>query len=170
MRGYLEGVPLYLSGTVRNEAGEPIVGAKVDIWHSNDEGYYDLQKLEERSELAGRGRFLSQSDGSFRAWTVRPAYPIRNDGPVGKMLDAQGRHPFRPEHVHYMITAPGYRRLVTHLFAQGDKYLTSDVVFGVKSSLIRNYEPREGGTAPDGKAMDGKWLELHHDFVLAHVA
>ena len=171
MKGYLEGVPLYISGAVRNEAGEAIAGALVDIWHSDDVGFYDLQKLAEHPDLAGRGRFISQADGSFHAWTIRPtAYPIPNDGPVGQMLEAQGRHPYRPEHVHFMITAPGYRTLVTHLFAEGDQYLASDVVFGVKASLIRSYQHHEGGNAPDGKAMSGPWLELRNDFVLAEAA
>lgn len=168
MKGYLTGVPLYLSGTVSDTQGRPVAGAAVDLWHSDDEGFYDLQKLDVKPDLAGRGRFITDADGAFRLWTVRPsAYPIPNDGPVGKMLEAQGRHPFRPEHVHYMISAPGFRTLVTHLFAEGDQYLDSDVVFGVKASLIRSYEEHDGGTAPDGRAMTGPWLQLHHDFVLA---
>ncbi|MBB3694643.1 intradiol ring-cleavage dioxygenase [Sphingomonas sp. BK580] len=166
--GHFTGLPLYIDGTVHNEAGEAIEGASVDIWHSDEHGFYDLQKLSEGSGLAGRGRFFTGPDGSFRLWTVRPtAYPIPDDGPVGRMLSAQGRHPFRPEHVHFMIANDGYRTLVTHLFAQGGQYLESDVVFGVKKSLIRAYEEHEGGIAPDGRSMGGPWLRLNHDFVLA---
>jgi hydroxyquinol 1,2-dioxygenase len=83
------------------------------------------------------------------------------------MLQAQGRHPFRPEHIHFMIEASGHRRLVTHVFAADDKYLDSDVVFGVKDSLVREYVRHSAGSAPDGKAMKGEWFSLHHDFRLA---
>src|SRR5690606_11858407 len=125
-------------------------------------------KLDKGGGLAGRGRFRTTEDGAFHLWTVRPtSYPIPDDGPVGKMLRAQGRHPFRPEHVHFMIQAEGYRKLITHLFAANDRYLDSDVVFGVKASLIRKYDEHDGGIAPDGAEMQGKWLALHHDFVLA---
>jgi hydroxyquinol 1,2-dioxygenase len=166
--GHLTGRPMHVSGTVTTAAGQPLEGAVVDIWHSDDQGFYDLQKLDEHPEYAGRGRFRTDSAGRFHLWTVRPtAYPIPNDGPVGKMLEAQGRHPFRPEHIHFMITAPGYRKLVTHIFAEGDRYLDSDVVFGVKQSLVREYPHHSGGRAPDGTEMTGDWFSLHHDFRLA---
>ena len=111
---------------------------------------------------------MTDAEGRFHLWTIRPvAYPIPNDGPVGKMLEAQGRHPFRPEHVHFMITAPNHAKLVTHIFADGDVYLDSDVVFGVKKSLVREFVLHEGGTAPDGKRLDGEWFSLVHDFRLA---
>lgn len=169
--GHLTGTRLYISGSVRDEDGAPIANAAVDIWHSDQEGFYDLQLLDERPGLAGRGRFRTDEKGAFSLWTVKPKYyPIPDDGPVGKMLKAQGRHPFRPEHVHFMITAPGFRKLVTHIFAEGGEYLDSDVVFGVKASLIRRFEQHEGGNAPDGQAMEGTWHSLHHDFVLAREA
>jgi hydroxyquinol 1,2-dioxygenase len=166
--GYSAGSPMYVSGTVRAVNGEPISGATVDIWHSDRDGFYDLQRAQERPGTAGRGRFHTDAHGVFHLWTVRPsAYPIANDGPVGKMLAAQGRHPFRPEHIHFMIQASGYRKLVTHLFASGDPYLDSDVVFGVKTSLIRRYEEHLRGAAPGGRTMEGVWFSLEHDFVLA---
>src|SRR3546814_3281327 len=91
--------------------------------------------------LTGRGRLFADDQGAFHFWTRRPAaYPIPTDGPVGDMLEAQGRHPWRPEHVHFMVIAPNCRKLVTHIFASGDQYLDSDVVFGVKESLIRSEE------------------------------
>lgn len=168
MRGHLKGLPLFVSGTVSDTEGRPIADAIVDLWHSDDSGFYDLQKLDSEPGLAGRGRFHTDSAGAFHLWTVRPAaYPIPADGPVGRMLAAQGRHPFRPEHVHFMIQAPGFRKLVTHIFAEGDQYLDSDVVFGVKQSLIRSFESHEGGVAPDGRVVDGSWFSLHHDFALA---
>ena len=162
------GRPMYIGGGVADAKGQPIAGATVDVWHSDDEGFYDLQKLDREPGLSGRGRFVTDAAGRFHLWTIRPtAYPIPNDGPVGRMLAAQGRHPFRPEHVHFMITAPGQAKLVTHIFADGDTYLESDVVFGVKTSLIRTFERHEGGAAPDGRAMAGEWFSLVHDFRLA---
>ena len=159
---------MYVSGTVSDTDGKPLAGAVVDVWHSDDQGYYDLQKLAEDSRYAGRGRFHTDDAGKFRFWTVRPtAYPIPNDGPVGKMLEAQGRHPYRPEHIHFMIAAPDHRKLVTHVFAAGDEYLESDVVFGVKHALIRDYERHPAGKAPDGRTVEGDWFSLHYDFCLA---
>lgn len=167
MRGHLDGVPMRIEGTVSDDSGRPIAGAVVDIWHSDEDGFYDLQLLEERGSLAGRGRFTTDHEGRFHCWTARPsAYPIPYDGPVGEMLIAQERHPYRPEHVHFMIVAPGFRKLVTHIFAAGDGYLDSDVVFGVKQSLIKPFETHEGGEAP-GRLIDGPWVSLKHDFVLA---
>lgn len=168
IKGHLTGRPMYLGGTVASAEGNPLEAAIVDIWHSDDQGFYDLQKLDDHRRYAGRGRFRTDGAGRFHLWTVRPsAYPIPNDGPVGKMLEAQGRHPFRPEHVHFMITAPGHRKLVTHIFAEGDEYLDSDVVFGVKQSLIQEYVRHSGGYAPDGTAMAGEWFSLQRDFRLA---
>lgn len=168
IKGHLEGSPMYVGGTVSDVDGNAVSGAIVDVWHSDENGFYDLQRLHEKPGLAGRGRFRSDAAGAFHLWTVRPAaYPIPDDGPVGRMLRAQGRHPYRPEHIHFMIQAPGYRKLVTHVFAEGDEYLDSDVVFGVKASLIREYVPHEGGRAPDGKTIQGRWFSLEHDFVLA---
>jgi hydroxyquinol 1,2-dioxygenase len=168
IKGQLSGFPMYLSGTVSSADGQPLAGATVDVWHSDSEGFYDLQKLDEHPDFAGRGRFHTDAHGRFHLWTIRPtAYPIPHDGPVGRMLQAQGRHPYRPEHIHFLITAGGHRKLVTHLFAAGDEYLDSDVVFGVKESLVREYAQHSGGTAPDGQVMQGKWYSLHHDFRLA---
>jgi hydroxyquinol 1,2-dioxygenase len=168
IKGHLNGYPLFVGGTVRSTEGRPLEGATVDVWHADREGFYDLQKLDEHPQLAGRGRFYADANGRFHLWTIRPSpYPIPHDGTVGKMLKAQGRHPFRPEHIHFLIEASGHRRLVTHLFAAGDEYLDSDVVFGVKDSLVRDYVRHSGGTAPDGKAMQGEWYSLHHDFLLA---
>jgi hydroxyquinol 1,2-dioxygenase len=168
IRIHLEGTPMYVSGSVQTVDGAPISGAIVDVWHSDKDGYYDLQRLDETHGYAGRGRFRTDEVGRFDLWTVRPSsYPIPDDGPVGKMLEAQGRHPFRPEHIHFKIQAPGYRKLVTHVFAAGDQYLGSDVVFGVKASLIREYRSQDGGVAPDGRSIAGRWHSLHYDFVLS---
>lgn len=161
----LAGTALYVSGTVRDLDGAPIAGALVDCWHSDEEGFYDVQR---RDDLALRGAFRTDAEGRFWFWTVRPKfYPIPDDGPVGEMLRAQGRHPFRPEHVHFMIAAEGFETLVTHVFIDGDPYLDSDVVFGVKNSLVTSYAECEAGIAPDGTTRNEPYLALDYDFVLA---
>ena len=160
----VEGTPMLVTGTVSAAASGPVCGASVDTWHADGEGYYDVQNRE-RSTL--RGRFETDGDGAFRFWTVRPSpYPIPDDGPVGEMLAAQGRHPYRPEHVHFLIAADGFDTLVTHVFARGDPYLDEDVVFGVKESLVAEYAVRDPGTAPDGTKVDRPYVHLHYDFVL----
>lgn len=167
IRGDLTGTPLFISGSVTSVSGAALADAVIDIWHCDADGFYDVQRPDAPG-LAARARFRTEQDGSFHLWTVRPtAYPIPTDGPVGEMLAAQGRHPYRPEHVHFLVEAPGYRKLVTHLFAQGDDRLSSDVVFGVKDSLIRSYDRHEGGVAPDGRTMTGTWFALRGDFALA---
>jgi hydroxyquinol 1,2-dioxygenase len=157
-----------VSGSVTGLDGNPIAGAVVDVWHSDQEGYYDVQHAEPDSEFAMRARFRTAENGEFCFWTIKPApYPIPHDGPVGLMLKAQGRHPWRPAHVHFMIEAPGYHGLVTHAFASGDQYLDSDVVFGVKESLIRPFRACSPGEAPDGRRVDRSYFHLHYDFHLS---
>jgi hydroxyquinol 1,2-dioxygenase len=168
IRGGLSGAPMHVSGMVTSAGGAPLADAIVDVWHADEHGFYDLQTLDERPGYGGRGRFHTDADGRFHFWTARPsAYPIPDDGPVGRMLKAQNRHPFRPEHVHFMISAPGHRKLVTHIFAAGDAYLDADVVFGVKVSLIEAFQAHDGGVAPDGRAMGDAWFSLARDFRLA---
>lgn len=163
----MAGEPLIVTGSVSSLDGKAIAGATIDVWHSDGDGYYDVQQLDEIGGLAMRARFRADANGQFYFWTIRPAaYPIPHDGPVGKMLDAQGRHPWRPAHVHFMIAAPGYRQLVTHVFADGDQYLDSDVVFGVKDSLIRKFVACPKGIAPDGRTLDTPFHHLSYDFGL----
>lgn len=165
MSANVPGQPMLVTGTVRNLSGSAIPGAIIDAWHSDEEGFYDVQQGD---ELKMRARFRADAEGRFWFWSVRPKYyPIPADGPVGEMLAAQGRHPFRPEHVHFMIAAEGCETLVTHLFIEGDPYLDSDVVFGVKNSLITRYATHEAGVAPDGSRIDAPYLVLSHDFVLS---
>lgn len=158
------GTPLLVQGRVLNLDGLPVAGAAVDAWHSDEEGFYDVQQEE---GLSMRGRFTTDAQGRFWFRTVRPKfYPIPDDGPVGEMLRAQGRHPYRPEHIHFMIRAPGCQSLVTHLFIDSDPYLDSDVVFGVKSSLVTGYRQADSLVAPDGTPMPTGCLLLDYDFVL----
>ena len=161
------GTPLFAEGSVRSLDGTPLAGIAVDVWHSDDDGFYDVQQLDRLGHLAGRARFRTDERGRFHFWSVKPApYPIPHDGPVGQMLEAQGRHPYRPAHVHFMIDAPGFVKLVTHVFVAGSDYLDSDAVFGVKDSLIREYVTRPAGRAPDGRQMDQPYSYLQYDFVL----
>lgn len=162
--GGMTGLKLQVGGTVSGLDGTPIAGATIDVWHADAQGFYDVQRA---GDLTGRARFRSDAEGRFHFWTVRPAaYPIPHDGPVGDMLESQGRHPYRPAHIHFMISAPGRETLVTHVFAAGDDYLDSDVVFGVKDSIIRPYVEHAAGTAPDGRAMTGAYATLAYDFRL----
>jgi len=163
----MEGEPLIVTGTVAAPDGRPLADAIVDVWHSDDDGHYDVQKGGGADAPAMRARFRTDSAGRFHFWTIKPAaYPIPDDGTVGDMLKAQGRHPWRPAHVHFMIEAPGFRKLVTHVFVAGDPYLDSDAVFGVKDSLIREFVPHPAGQAPDGRQVDRGYSHLHYDFGL----
>ncbi len=162
--GDVHGEPLLVEGTVRRTGGEAIAGAVVDTWHSDQEGYYDVQ-LDEGVRL--RARFRTDEAGRFWFWSIVPSsYPVPNDGPVGQMLRAQGRHPYRPAHVHFKLSAPGARELVTHVFVAGDRYLDSDAVFGVKRSLIHELERLPAAEAPAGRELDGSFARMRYDFVL----
>jgi hydroxyquinol 1,2-dioxygenase len=164
----MPGEKLFIECSVSTVAGKPLPGAVIEVWHSDKDGYYDVQHYDEGGAVTLRGRFESDPSGRFWLWTIVPSfYPIPDDGPVGDMLRAQGRHPYRPAHVHFMISAPGFETLVTHVFIDGDKYLDSDVVFGVKDSLIRKLERRPAGSAAGGRALDHAYALLKYDFVLA---
>jgi hydroxyquinol 1,2-dioxygenase len=161
------GVPCYLQGTVRSLAGEPVAGARMEVWQADDEGFYDVQYAD-LSTPRGRGHLYTDASGRYAFWSVLPsAYPIPGDGPVGELLEAANRSPMRPAHVHFMITAPGYEPLTTHVFAEGDPYLDSDAVFGVRSSLIAPFTRHEPGVAPDGRRMNTPFYTMRYDFVLA---
>lgn len=165
--GDLAGEPMFVTGSVNTHEGAPLANAIVDVWHSDEDGYYDVQSTDEDAGLIARARLRTDEKGRFSFWSIKPAaYPIPHDGPVGKMLEAQGRHPWRPAHVHFMIEAPGFEKLVTHVFVAGDPYLDSDAVFGVKDSLIRTFIDHPPGTAPDGRVMESTWSHLSYDFSL----
>ncbi|TQS46929.1 maleylacetate reductase and hydroxyquinol 1,2-dioxygenase domain-containing protein [Cryptosporangium phraense] len=159
--GSLPGTPLWVDVRIEGVNGEPIADATVDVWQSNEDGFYDLQ-LPDLDGPVLRGRLHSEADGHVRFWTILPSeYPIPVDGPVGAMLTATGRHPYRAPHLHFLIDAPGHRRLITQLFVDGGAYLDSDTVFGVKDDLIVDFGPG-GGSRPDGKP--GEWRELTYTF------
>jgi len=168
IHGNMKGEPAYIYGTLRSEDGTPLANAQMDVWHSDDDGFYDVQQMEKLGGPGGRGRFKTDSEGRYFFWSIKPTcYPVPTDGPVGEMLRAQGRHPMRPAHLHFIFTAAGHRRLVTHIFDPTDKYIDSDAVFGVKESLIREYKEHPPGKAPDGKVMNEPFVTITYDFVMA---
>jgi hydroxyquinol 1,2-dioxygenase len=134
------------SGRVLDLAGAPIAGARVDVWSDNAEGFYDVQQPDLQPKWNNRGVFITGADGVYEFVGIKPtSYPIPDDGPVGQMLNHLGRHPYRPAHMHFLITADGYQKVVTHTFVGGDQYLESDAVFGVKATLVAPFEPVSGG-------------------------
>ncbi len=160
------GQPCFVSGTVRGIGGEPVAGATIDVWQSDEDGTYDVQRPG-LDHAQGRARLASEADGRYRFRSILAVpYPIPHDGPVGQLLERTGRHPWRPAHLHFMIQAPGYETLITHVFREGGEYLESDAVFGVRSSLVADWKPRDPGTAPDGSRMDAPFYTLDYDFVL----
>jgi hydroxyquinol 1,2-dioxygenase len=140
-----KGEACVFDGQVLDLTGRPIAGATVDVWSDNSDGFYDVQQPGLQPKGNNRGVFVTGADGHYAFNGIKPvSYPIPADGPVGQMLGHLGRHPYRPAHMHYLITAPGYQRLVTHTFVGGDEYLASDAVFGVKASLIAPFERLQG--------------------------
>jgi len=162
----LPGEPTLFSGRVLTIEGKPIPGAQIDTWQADAEGFYDVQ----RPNLNGmrlRGKFLTEAQGRFWFWTVKPtAYPIPTDGPVGQLLLSMGRHPYRPAHIHTIVSAPGFEPVTTHVFVEGDRYLDSDAVFGVKDSLVVDFVRHEPGIAPDGTKLDRPYFTVQYDFGL----
>jgi protocatechuate 3,4-dioxygenase beta subunit len=159
-----EGDPLVMFGKITDPQGKPVAGAKVDIWQASSDGHYDAQV---GTETDLRGIFETDADGRFWFRTVKPAaYPIPDDGPVGALLRATGRHPYRPAHIHFMISAEGYETLVTHVFVEGDEYLDSDVVFAVKGSLIAEFVHNDDPAAAQQYGFDGPFYELEFAFGL----
>lgn len=160
------GEPLFVTARVTAPDGKPVIGADVDIWQADEDGLYDVQRPDLEHHQA-RAVLRTDADGYLRFRTVLPvAYPVPTDGPVGKMLVATGRHPWRPAHIHFMVVATGFERLITHVFRDGDPYMDSDVVFGVRSSLIGQFEKHPAGTAPDGSSLSEAFHTLNFDFVL----
>jgi hydroxyquinol 1,2-dioxygenase len=132
-----KGEPMLVRGTVRDTAGQPIAGAQVEVWQTNDDGFYDVQQKGVQPDWNLRGIFRSDARGSYWFRSVKPRhYPIPADGPVGRMLGYLGRHPNRAAHMHFIVTAPGYEPLITHIFTPDCPYLPEDAVFGVKQELV----------------------------------
>ena len=149
------GQPCVVQGTIRGIGGEPVPGAQLDVWQSDEHGLYDVQHAG-IDHAQARGILNADDAGRFvfRSILAVP-YAIPHDGPVGDLLKATGRHPWRPAHLHFLIKAPGYETLITHVFRSDDPYLDSDAVFGVRQTLIAEWKPQ-----PDGSYL------VEYDFVL----
>jgi len=157
------GEPLFVDVEVVGLDGAPVVDAEVDVWQADEEGLYDVQRGELGAERRARGVLHTDAQGRTSFRSILPtAYPVPTDGPVGRMLVASGRHPWRPAHVHFIIRAAGFRPLITHIFRDPDPYLDSDAVFGVRSSLIGRFEHHA-----KGPLLDGPYSTLAQRFVLA---
>jgi protocatechuate 3,4-dioxygenase beta subunit len=134
-----KGARCLVEGRVTGPEGEPVAGAAIDVWQANEDGFYDVQQPGLQPELNLRGVFTADAGGRFHFRSVVPRhYPIPDDGPVGELLAVTGRHPYRPAHLHFIVSAPGYRPVTTHAFVASSPYLDSDAVFGVKESLVRD--------------------------------
>ena len=163
-----KGAPMLVHGRILDTAGRPVAGAKIDVWQANDEGFYDVQQKGIQPDFNLRGLFRTGADGSYHFRGVKPKfYPIPDDGPVGKLLGALGRLPYRPAHLHYIIEAPGFSRLVTHIFDPDDPYIGSDAVFGVKASLMAEFRLVDDPAAVAAAGFSGPFYDTAFDFVLA---
>jgi len=153
-------------GCVTDPDGQPIKGALLDIWQASPDGLYESQDPDQ-PEMNLRGKFMTDEKGVYWFKTVKPAaYPIPDDGPAGDLLHMMGRHPMRPAHIHFMISAPGYETLITHIFPEGDPYLDSDAVFGVKSSLVADFDRNDSAKAASQYGITAPFYEVTFDFGL----
>lgn len=165
--GGAPGLPCWVEIQLQDESGTAVQGARIEVWGADAEGLYDVQYGD--AAVSNRGYLNSDSDGRISFWGILPkAYGIPTDGPVGKLLASAGRSEMRPAHIHFRITSRGYSTLVTHLFAAGDPYLASDAVFGVRPSLVVDFEEHLADETPPGGAQVGeRWYSMRHTFVLA---
>ena len=156
MKRHYDGEVVLVEGRVLSTDGTPIAGAEVDIWQTAPNALYSSQDPEQDT-FSFHGLMTTDENGRYAFTTVRPvSYTVPSDGPVGQILDAAGRHPWRPSHLHYIIKAKGYRSLVTEVFPNDDPYLDQDTVFGVRDDLVMMYEPQPAGTFPDGFELSGQ--------------
>ena len=160
------GEPTLYCGRVTDTDGKPLKNALLDVWSGNGDGVYDMQI--EGEGMKARGKFHTDAEGRYWFWSIKPTYyPVPTDGPVGRMLERMGRHPNRPGHIHLMVSAPGHVNLTTHLFVGDSPFLDSDAVFGLRKSLIVDYEQQPPGKAIDGRVMDKPYWLANYDFRLA---
>jgi hydroxyquinol 1,2-dioxygenase len=162
----VKGEPAFYSGRVLGEDGRPLENALLDIWSGDGEGNYDMQ-IPGETGLKARGRIRTDADGRYWFRSIRPTfYPVPTDGPVGRMLRKMGRHPYRPGHIHMIVSGPGHLPVTTHLFVAGSEYLDSDAVFGMKESLVAKFERHPPGIGPDGAPLTTAFYTVEYDFRL----
>ena len=163
-----KGTPMLVRGRILATDGTPLAGARVDVWQANDEGFYDVQQKGIQPDFNLRGVFRTNEAGEYRFTGVKPKfYPIPDDGPVGQLLLALGRHPYRPAHLHYILSADGFQTLTTHIFDPDDPYIHSDAVFGVKESLMARFDLISDPARIAAEGLAGPFYSVTHDFVLA---
>lgn len=163
-----KGEDMVIHGRVLDTDGKPIPHAMLDVWQANDEGFYDVQQKGIQPDFNLRGRFRTGEDGRYWFRAVKPRYyPIPDDGPVGKLLRALGRHPYRPAHLHFILSADGFETLTTHIFDPDDPYIDSDAVFGVKQSLLADFRRVDDQERASEMAFASPFWEVDYDFVLA---
>jgi hydroxyquinol 1,2-dioxygenase len=166
-----KGEPLVVRGKVRDALGKPIAGAKVDVWQANEDGFYDVQQKGIQPDMNLRGLFTTDGEGEYWFRTAKPRYyPIPDDGPVGKLLHKLGRHPNRAAHLHMIVTAPGFEPVVTHIFTPDCPYLDEDAVFGVKESLIADFQRVDDPSKAKALEFVNPFWSVNWDFVLATAA
>jgi protocatechuate 3,4-dioxygenase beta subunit len=166
-----KGEDMIIHGRILDTEGKPVAGAMLDVWQANDEGFYDVQQKGIQPDFNLRGRFLTGEDGSYWFRAVKPKfYPIPDDGPVGKLLRALGRHPYRAAHLHFILSAEGFETLTTHIFDPHDPYIDSDAVFGVKESLLADFRLVNDAARAKELAFKSPFWEVDYDFVLARRA
>jgi catechol 1,2-dioxygenase len=163
-----KGEDMFVRGRILDAGGNPVAGAVIDVWQANDEGFYDVQQKGIQPDFNLRGVFRTGADGRYWFRAVKPKfYPIPDDGTVGKLLGALGRHPYRPAHLHYIIKAAGFETLTTHIFDPDDPYINSDAVFGVKESLLAEFKRIEDSDKANAVGFAGPFWDVEHNFVLA---
>ncbi len=165
-----DGEVLLVEGHVRDVNGKPVAGAEIDIWQTAPNGLYSSQDPDQ-DIMSFHGLMTADENGRYAFTTVRPvSYTVPTDGPVGAILDAAGRHPWRPSHLHFIVKAKGFRDLVTEVFPDDDPYLDEDTVFGVREDLVMTYKPQPAGSFPGGFALSGKvdgpYARVDFDFTL----
>jgi catechol 1,2-dioxygenase len=165
VRSPTPGDPMFVNARFVDRGGKPVAGAEVDIWHSSTEGFYENQDPVQ-ADMNLRGKFLTDNDGRIAFRSIKPAgYPIPIDGPTGDLLRAQGRHNMRPAHLHFLVTKEGFKTLISQVYVQDDRFIETDVQFGVTKRLIGDYVRHENGRAP-APDVNGPWYSLDHEFVM----
>jgi hydroxyquinol 1,2-dioxygenase len=162
----VKGEPAFYSGRVLSAAGKPLENALLDIWSGDGDGDYDMQ-IPGETGMKARGKIRTDAEGRYWFRSIRPTfYPVPTDGPVGRMLRKMGRHPYRPGHIHMIVSAAGHHPVTTHLFVAGSQYLDSDAVFGMKESLVAQFDRHPPGVGPDGVRMEVPYYTVNYDFRL----
>jgi hydroxyquinol 1,2-dioxygenase len=165
VRSPTPGEPLFVNAWFKDRAGAPVAGAEVDVWHSSTEGFYENQDPAQ-ADMNLRGKFFTDADGRIAFRSIKPAgYPIPIDGPTGDLLRAQGRHNMRPAHLHFLASKEGFKTLISQIYVNDDKFLDSDVQFGVTRHLVGDYVRHENDAAPAAD-VGGTWYSLEHTFVM----